>query len=350
MIKRLSIFLVLLIVAMAIGMTYYVRDQLNAPLALDEPVIYQVSKGASIRRVLGDFEQRGWIEEARVPEFWLRYQQQTNIHQGEYRLKPGDTALDVAQRMVEGIKIQRSVKFIEGWNFAQIRSAMEVNEYLTPTLAELSGQEVLERLGLEVEHPEGWFFPDTYYFERGTTDADLLRRAYAKMVRELEQAWAERSDNAVVETPYEALVLASIVEKETGVPEERAQIAGVFSRRLEQGMRLQTDPTVIYGLGSDFDGNLTRTLLRRDTPYNSYTRTGLPPTPIASPGREALNAAVNPAPGSSLFFVARGDGSHVFSDTYEEHNAAVRHFQRFNRTDDYRSSPPPEENSTGESQ
>lgn len=331
-------------------MTYYALDQLKAPMSLSEATLYQVPKGASLRRVLSDFEQAGWIEEARVPELWLRYHQQTNIQRGEYQLRPGENVLTVVERMVAGDKVQRSLQFIEGWTFTQIRAALERNEYLDQTLTGLSDQAVMDRLALDIEHPEGWFFPDTYNFERGMSDAALLQRAHAKMVAELDKAWETRSEQTVVSTAYEALILASIVEKETGVPEERAEIAGVFSRRLEAGMRLQTDPTVIYGLGSDFNGNLTRSLLRRDTPYNTYTRSGLPPTPIAAPGREALLAAVNPAPGTALFFVARGDGSHVFSDTYEEHDAAVRHFQRFNRREDYRSSPSSEADSAGDSQ
>lgn len=339
MIKRFLVICILLLSGVVIGMTYYGVDQLEAPLKLPETTLYQVPQGASLRRVLSDFEQAGWIQDARVPELWLRYQQQTNIQRGEYRLTPGETALSVVERMVRGDKVQRSLRLLEGWTFAQIRAEIEANPYLTHTLVGLSESELVEQLSLDIDHPEGWFFPDTYFFERGATDAAVLTRAYHKMVRELDAAWSERNDDTVVDTAYEALILASIVEKETGVPGERAEIAGVFSRRLEQGMRLQTDPTVIYGLGTEFDGDLTRPLLRRDTPYNTYTRAGLPPTPIASPGREALAAAVSPAPGTALFFVARGDGSHVFSDTYEEHEAAVRHFQRFNRRDDYRSTP-----------
>ena len=339
MIKQLLVLTVLILAGLIVGLGFYATDQLKRPLALAEPTVYQVEAGASLRRVLADFERSGWVQEARIPEYWLRYQEKTRIQRGEYRITPDETAIDVVERMIAGDKIQRTIQFIEGWTFHQFRQAIEANEYLTHTLTGLSDSEVLNKLDLGIDHPEGWFFPDTYHFERGRSDAELLRLAHEKMTRELENAWKDRAENLVIETSYEALILASIVEKETGAAFERPQIAGVFSRRLEQGMRLQTDPTIIYGLGQEYDGNLTRADLRKDSPYNSYTRTGLPPTPIANPGRGSLQAAVNPAPGSALFFVAKGDGTHVFSDTYEEHNAAVRQFQRFGRRDDYRSSP-----------
>ena len=339
MIKRLFLFAVLIGAGLTVGLGFYAFDQLNKPLALDEPTVYQVERGASLRRVLTDFEQVGWLDEARIPEYWLRYHETTRIQRGEYQVRPGETAVQVIERMVDGDKILRTVQFIEGWTFTQFRQAIEANEFLTQTLTGLSDEAVLDRLELEIDHPEGWFFPDTYHFERGRTDADLLLQAHRKMRDELERAWQNRADELVIDTPFEALILASIVEKETGAAYERPQIAGVFSRRLEQGMRLQTDPTVIYGLGDTYDGNLTRADLRRDTPYNTYTRAGLPPTPIANPGRGALEAVVDPAPGSALFFVAKGDGTHIFSDTYEEHDAAVRQFQRFQRREDYRSAP-----------
>lgn len=185
----------------------------------------------------------------------------------------------------------------------------------------------MDRLGRAGQHPEGRFFPDTYLFPRGTSDLEFLRRAMRRMDAELASAWEGRSEDTPLKTPDEALILASIVEKETGQPDERPAIAGVFSRRLKKGMKLQTDPTVIYGMGARFDGNIRRKDLREDTPYNTYVHHGLPPTPICMPGREALVAAVNPASGKALYFVSRGDGSHVFSPTLKEHNAAVRKYQ-----------------------
>lgn len=338
MVKKILLFAFLLSFGAAAALVFQVKDELERPLGIDEETLYQVSSGASLRRVLTDFESRGWIGDARIHEVWLRFQEVTGIQRGEYLLRPDETTEMVIRRMIEGDKVMRSVQLIEGWTFRQFRHAIAANEYITHSLTDMSDAEVIARLGLDLEHPEGWFFPDTYLFERGTTDVELLRQAHRKLLTELDQAWSQRRENLPFDTPYEALIMASIIERETGVPYERAEIAGVFTRRLEQGMRLQTDPTVIYGMGDAYQGRITRTNLQTDTPYNTYTRHGLPPTPIANPGRGALRAAVNPAEGTSLFFVARGDGSHVFSDTYAEHNAAVQHYQR-NRRADYQSSP-----------
>lgn len=344
MIKRLLIALVSVGIIASAGLALYVRDQLTTPLALTEPTLYQVEDGASLKRVLNDFHNRGWIGEPRLHEYWLRLTDQTAIQRGEYRLQPDETPSAVAARMVAGDKVLRSIQFIEGWNFRQIRTALMAQEHLQQTLPSLSDLAVAELLGIEQSNPEGWFFPDTYLFERGLVDVEVLRRSYQKMQEELARAWAMRADGRAVDTPYEALILASIIEKETGAAFERPQISGVFTRRLQRGMRLQTDPTVIYGLGEAYNGNLTRADLRRDTPYNTYRRGGLPPTPIASPGRGALEAAVNPQSGTALYFVAKGDGTHLFSATYEEHQAAVRQYQRFGRRrDDYRSAPPVDE-------
>jgi len=341
------IFALLLMVGAGFGAAFYLKDQLNAPMALTEPEAYTVPGGASLRRILQDFETRGWIRFARLHELSLRYQDKTAIQRGEYQLLPGETSEEAVVRMINGRKIQYSVQFIEGWTFRQFLVALSVNEAVEQTLSGDPEATVREALSIEQSPPEGWFFPDTYLFERGTSDIDILRQAHDRMQEELALAWENRSESAEVETPYEALILASIIERETGAAFERPEIAGVFSRRLAKNMRLQTDPTVIYGLGEDFSGNLTRSHLRRDTPYNTYTRGGLPPTPIANPGKGALEAAVAPEEGTTLFFVARGDGTHQFSDTYEEHNAAVRQFQRFQRRQDYRSSPPAPEAEPG---
>ncbi|KJS28084.1 MAG: aminodeoxychorismate lyase, partial [Pseudomonas sp. BRH_c35] len=211
---------------------------------------------------------------------------------------------------------------------------------LEQTLDGLTDAEIMSRIGASGQHPEGRFFPDTYRFTRGTSDADLLRRAYARLEQVLEEEWQQRAEGLPYKDAYQALIMASIIEKETGVPGERGEIAGVFVRRLARGMLLQTDPTVIYGMGEKYKGRITRTDLRTPTPYNTYTNAGLPPTPIAMVGREAIHAALHPADGTSLYFVARGDGSHVFSDTLNQHNRAVREYQ-LKRRADYRSSPPP---------
>ena len=238
-------------------------------------------------------------------------------------LKPDD----LLALLVSGKSVGYSLTLVEGWNIRQVRAAVAGHEALKQTLEGVDDVQLMELLGLPGEHPEGRFFPDTYRFTRGMRDLDFLRRAQRKMDRELAAAWAEKSEDAPLKSPYEALILASIVEKETGQADERPRIAGVFARRLRKGMKLQTDPTVIYGMGERFDGNIRRRDLREDTPYNTYVHAGLPPTPIAMPGREALLAAVNPAPGKAIYFVAKGDGSHAFSATLAEHNAAVRKYQ-----------------------
>jgi UPF0755 protein len=251
----------------------------------------------------------------------------TRLQAGEYALTPGLTPPALLERIVAGQVIQYPLTVVEGWTFRQLRQALAAHPKLVQTLAGLSDAEIMTRLGRPGDHPEGRFLPDTYHFPAGFTDAAFLRRALTAMDQRLADLWKRRSPAAPLQEPYQALILASIIEKETGMAAERAEIAGVFARRLRQGMRLQTDPTVIYGLGEAFDGNLRRRDLETDTPYNTYTRAGLPPTPIALPGLAALEAAVNPADGDTLYFVADGEGGHVFSRTLEEHNRAVRRYQ-----------------------
>lgn len=249
---------------------------------------------------------------------------------GEYALDPGLTPETLLQRMAEGRIVQYRFTLVEGWNFRQLRAALDAAD---PLLHETPGWDdaaIMEKLGHPGQHPEGRFLPETYLYQRGDSDLDLLRRAYAALEEALAQAWAARSAATAVETPEQALVLASIIEKETGLASERPLIAGVFSRRLREGWRLQTDPTVIYGMGSAYDGNIRKRDLLTDTPYNTYLRTGLTPTPIAMPSRASLRAAVDPAEGDAMYFVALGDGSggHAFSATHAEHNAAVARYLR----------------------
>lgn len=238
--------------------------------------------------------------------------------------------------------VQYNLTLVEGWTFRQVRSAVAKHEKIKHTLDGLSDSEVMEKLGHTGVFPEGRFFPDTYRFVRGMSDVELLQQAYMRLDEVLAKEWAERTTDLPYRDPYQALIMASLVEKETGIPQERGQIAGVFVRRLRLGMMLQTDPTVIYGMGERYNGKITRADLREPTPYNTYTITGLPPTPIAMVGREAIHAALNPSNGTSLYFVARGDGSHVFSDDLDDHNSAVREFQ-LKRRADYRSSPAPQQ-------
>ena len=249
------------------------------------------------------------------------------IQVGDYAIDEGMTPRDLLRKFGTGDVIQQRFTLIEGWNFRTVRDALAANTQLEGETTSLTDAEIMKRLGREGMHPEGRFLPETYLFARGSSDLDILRRALDAMDQQLAEAWDSREKHAQIATPDQMLTLASIVEKETGVAHERPKIAGLFLRRLEIGMLLQTDPTVIYGLGAAYDGNIRKRDLTTDTPYNTYTRAGLPPTPIAMPGRAALEAVAHPAKGDALYFVASGGGAHVFSATLAEHNAAVRKYQ-----------------------
>lgn len=291
-------------------------------------IYYTIPPGASLRWVTRDLAQRGVLSHPSRLVWYARWSgKEPSIKAGEYELVPGTTAPQMLDQFVAGKVVQHSLTLIEGWTFRQVLEAINNHEALDHRLTGLSAEEIMTRIGHPGEHPEGRFLPDTYRFPRGTTDIAFLQRAYTTMQHYLEKEWERRADGLPLASPYEALVLASIVEKETAVPTERFQIAGVFVRRLRLGMRLQTDPTVIYGIGAGFDGNLRRRDLVRDTPYNTYTRSGLPPTPIALPSAASIHAVLHPADGTTLYFVARGDGSHYFSSTLEEHNGAVAKYQ-----------------------
>jgi UPF0755 protein len=330
----------LILIAIGLAVVSFSLNELKKPIAFEnEPHTYMVKKGSSLKRVLLDFESMGWIKHPRIHELWLRYHQKTNIQSGEYEIATNQTVEEIVDQFIRGDKILRSVQFIEGKTVRDYLNTLKNNQHLTQTLNELSIEEITSKIDNSLTSLEGWLYPDTYLFEAGTSDFEILNLAYQKMQQVLALQWQNKSDSAAVTTPYEALILASIVEKETGAAFERPEISGVFTRRLNLGMRLQTDPTVIYGLGADFNGNITRSDLRTDNPYNTYTRNGLPPTPIANPGEDAIYAALNPAEGTSLYFVAKGDGTHYFSSTLKEHNNAVIKYQRFGRRKDYQSSP-----------
>ena len=318
-----------------------IHSALQQPLNITQEELLDVPNGTTPTGTLKRLEADGLIRDA----FWLRIYWRFNLadqplHSGEYRMVPGMTMEGLIGVWKRGEVVQYSVTLVEGWNFRQVRAALAKDEKLQQTLANLSDSEVMDRLGHSGVFPEGRFFPDTYRFVRGTSDVDLLKKAYDRLEDVLAKEWAQRSADVPYTLPYQALIMASLVEKETGVPQERGQIAGVFVRRMRLGMLLQTDPTVIYGLGERYTGKLTRAHLKEENPYNTYLIPGLPPTPIAMVGREAIHAALNPVSGNSLYFVARGDGSHVFSDDLESHNNAVREFQ-LKRRADYRSSPAP---------
>jgi UPF0755 protein len=270
---------------------------------------------------------------AQVPtpllQLWFRISGQARqIKAGSYEIAPGTTPRKLLSMLVRGEEALKSVTLVEGWNFHQVQAALSKAEQLAPDTQGLAPELIMEKLGKPGQHPEGRFFPDTYTYAKGASDLAVLKRAARAMDKRTQAAWAMRSADTPLKTPEEALILASIVEKETGKPSDRAQIAGVFSNRLRVGMPLQTDPTVIYGMGHGFAGNLRKRDLQTDTPYNTYTRAGLPPTPIAMPGRAALLAAVQPAPTQALYFVARGDGTSQFSSSLDDHNRAVNKYIR----------------------
>ncbi len=318
------------------------RAALDQPLVVTEERLLEVPVGATPGGLLSRLQSDGLLHKS----FWLRLYWRFNLSEqslrsGEYRLVPGMSAAELLDLWQRGEVVQYSLTLVEGWNFRQVRAALARADKLEQSLTTVSDAELMARLGQPEAHPEGRFFPDTYTYVRGESDFGLLKQAHGRLQRILAEEWAERAPNLPYKTPYQALIMASIIEKETGVPREREQIAGVFVRRLEHGMLLQTDPTVIYGLGERYNGKLGRAELLAASPYNTYVKPGLPPTPIALPGREAIHAALHPAAGRALYFVARGDGSHVFSETLGAHNRAVREYQ-LKRRADYRSSPPPE--------
>ena len=326
---------------MAGASAWKLNSALEQPLDLTQEQLLDVPAGATPTGTFNRLQADNTLQDA----FWLRLYWRFNLegqplHSGEYRMTPGMTARDLIGLWQRGDVVQYSLTLVEGWNFRQVRSALAKHEKIEQTLDGLSDSDVMEKLGHPGVFPEGRFFPDTYRFVRGMTDAELLEKAYDRLDKVLAQEWAQRAPDLPYTEPYQALIMASLVEKETGVPQERGQIAGVFVRRMKIGMPLQTDPTVIYGLGERYNGKLTRAHLREPTPYNTYTIPGLPPTPIAMVGREAIYAALHPVSGTSLYFVAKGDGSHTFSDDLDAHNNAVREFQ-IKRRADYRSSPAP---------
>lgn len=304
---------------------------LNSPLAVTEPRLLQVAPGSSFGSLTRQWVEEGiirWPHHARYLKLYARLSgKDTRLQAGEYRITPGMTARGLVDGLVSGQAYQHSLTLIEGWTFQQMMQAVAATPALRHTLADTSAKTVMQALGRPEEHPEGRFYPDTYHFPGGMSDVAFLQRAYQQMERVLDREWRGRAPDLPFNTPYEALILASIVEKETALAHERTQIAGVFVRRLRLGMLLQTDPTVIYGMGSAYQGNIRLGDLKRDTPYNTYTRAGLTPTPICLPGRDAIHATLNPAAGDTLYFVSKGDGSHHFSSSLEEHNRAVRKYQ-----------------------
>lgn len=304
---------------------------IEQPISLtEEQRSFTIEKGWSAKRVAAELEKIGVIDKPHWFYLYARVSKKGGaIKSGEFNITGSPNTPELIDLFILGQTVQYSGNIIEGSTFKQIRERLAKNSDLTQTMSSMSNDEIMSALDLSGQHPEGLFFSDTYQFPKNTTDLEFLKRANTLLQKVLAEEWENRQPDIPIETPYEALVLASIVEKETAAPEERPLIAGVFMSRLKKKMRLQTDPTVIYGIGDSYDGNIRRSDLTTDTPYNTYTRAGLPPTPISMVGREAINAVMHPDETASLYFVARHDGSgtHQFSETLEQHNAAVRKYQ-----------------------
>mgnify|MGYP000931841588 CR=1 FL=1 len=323
----LAIVIILGSFATAALFTDYYRFSKLPLTAIAENTSLTITQGESISSLANTFYQRGWIRHPFYLKVFARQHQLTAIKAGHYELSPQMTVAQILNRFVDAdVKMQQAT-IIEGWSFRQMRALIASLDDVEQTLVAATDAEIMALLGAEGLHPEGQFLPDTYRYAPGSEDIALYRAAYQAMQQTLADAWQQRQQQLPIKTPYEALTLASIVEKETGAAHERALIAGVFISRLRKNMKLQTDPTVIYGMGERFKGNIKRKHLREDTPYNTYVHKGLTPTPISLPGQAAITAALNPDEQGYLYFVAKGDGTHYFSKTLKEHNQAVRKYQ-----------------------
>lgn len=337
------------VIVVAIALSVWIASlefqrYLRTPLAIGVAQELVVAKGSSFSQVIRELAARDTLRHPELLQLYVRVSKRGHrIHAGEYLLGPGTNPLDLIDMLERGQVRTHAITLVEGWTLAQVRAQLAKDNFLQKSLDGIGNTELLATLGIDTQpgrNAEGLFFPDTYVFSGATSDRDILRQAYRRMENTLDAEWGQRLPDLPYKNPYEALIMASIVERETGVANERAAIAGVFVRRLQREMLLQTDPTVIYGVGVQFDGNLRRRDLdNADNPYNTYLRRGLPPTPIAMPGRAAIRAALQPEQGDALYFVAKGDGSHQFSATLAEHEKAVRKFQIEKRRADYRSQP-----------
>jgi UPF0755 protein len=319
-----SVFLLALLATAGLG--YYVNRPISLPAT---PFIYDLKQGGSLKATARELHQAGLLEQD-WPFVWMAQLlgKSKQLKAGNYVLEHPVSLLQLLKLFSKGEVSQRQISVIEGWTFNQFRAALNASPDIFHTTANLTDAEIMQRIGATENHPEGLFFPDTYYFASGSSDLVIFKRAYHTMQSHLQQAWLGRAADLPLQTPYQALILASIVEKETGTPSDRGMIAGVFVNRLRKNMLLQTDPTVIYGIGEKFDGNLRRRDLLADTPYNTYRHRGLTPTPIALPGMAALNATLHPAQTDAIYFVSRGDGSSQFSSTLAAHNRAVDRYQK----------------------
>ena len=318
--------------------TMLLDSPVNLPKEQSDKFFFNIPTGSNLDQVNFELEAQNILSQPKVISAYARLVDKIDIKAGDYWIESSDSPRSLLEKFNQGEVIQYRVTFLEGWNFSKwIEHLASINQLQFDNKININ--QLLKAINPELDNPEGWFFPDTYAFTSSDTLVDILKRAHKKMQRVLATEWETREPNLPYSSPYEALIMASIIEKETGRVDERAEIAGVFVRRLERNMRLQTDPTVIYGMGTRYSGDIKRSDLKRYTPYNTYMINGLPPTPIAMPGFGSINAALHPKEGSSLYFVARGDGGHFFSDSLKEHSAAVKRFQINERRKDYKTSP-----------
>ncbi|HKE44975.1 MAG TPA: endolytic transglycosylase MltG [Steroidobacteraceae bacterium] len=328
--KRVVTVALAILVVIALAAYRWVDHYLHAPLQLAQPAVISVPAGSSFSTVARDLSRQGILKFPQLLSAYARARgKASRIRAGEYQIGRDQTPAGLIEQLVRGDVLLREVTIVEGWTVRDMLTAMGRNPFLSHTLDGAGAADgLMERLGEAGKHPEGQFFPDTYRFARGTSDLEVLRKAHEAMQTRLAAAWSTHAATVPFDDPYQALILASMVEKESALPAERQRIAGVFVRRLRLGMRLQSDPTVIYGLGESYTGDIRTRDLHADTPYNTYTRAGLPPSPIALPGEGSLQAATHPDDSGALFFVATGepDGSHYFSATLAEHDAAVRRY------------------------
>jgi len=333
--RRYLLRLVLLtVISAALGLAivfYAVRDYLDSPITLSRPMIVMIEPGRTLTQITNRLEEQGVLAWPRVLVLWARWQGiDRSLRSGEYELTPGLTPVSLLSLLMSGRNVQYPVTLVEGWTVRQALEHIWTQDAVSVTLRDKTDEELLAVLLSPFPALEGIFFPDTYFYTRGTSDLAILQRAHAQLISVLDNEWQRREQSLPYDTPWQALTMASIIEKESGYQAEKADIAGVFVRRLQQGMRLQSDPTIIYGMGENYTGVIRRSDIDTTTPWNTYRIDGLPPTPIALSGRDSIVASLNPAPGTALYFVSRGDGSHQFSDTLQEHNAAVRRFLRNN--------------------
>ena len=335
--KRTVVFLlslVFIVVIVGASCVMYVSSQVTAPIKLKDDTLFTIENGSNAYRTVKQLRNAGMVDVSPfIAKVWLKFfAGSTSVKSGSYMLRPGQSLVDAFTLFTRGDEHLFAVSLVEGLTLAQWLEALRANQYLVFDVNEQTLSNLTQGNGVDwccenAQHTEGVFLADTYFFTKGTKASDVLKRAHRALITFVSQEWEKRAEDLPLSSPYDALILASIIEKETAVPKERDMIAGVFINRLNKNMRLQTDPTVIYGIGSEFDGNITRKHLRTATPYNTYVIKGLPPTPIAMAGKAAIHAALHPLATDALYFVAKGDGSHQFSNTLKAHNAAVRKYQ-----------------------